>query len=345
MKPNVYFSERMDSRSIEDVFERALRDGLKVGRESRVAVKVHFGERGNTRFVSPGNLRPIIGSLRKINDNFFLTDANTLYRGMRLNATDHLKIAKEHGFDKLKTKIVIADGEKGDEEVDVEIGKTIFSKVKIAKAVAESDILIAVSHFKGHMLFSFGGAIKNIGMGCGSRAGKLEMHSKIKPSVGVNCIECGRCIEHCPVEAISDDGGKTRIDQEKCIGCAGCISVCESEAIDIPWHGATSRECMERCVEYAFGAMKEKQGLFVSFVNSITSDCDCMPDSRLIGDDVGIVSSTDPVACDQAAYDLALKKHNGRDIFKETHGMDGRHQLAYAERIGLGTRAYTLIEI
>ena len=345
MKPNVYFSERIDSRSIEDVFERALRDDVKIGRESRVAVKVHFGEKGNTRFVSPGNLQPIIGSLRKINGNFFLTDANTLYRGMRLNATDHLKIAKEHGFDRLKTKIIIADGEKGDEEVNVEIGKTIFSKVKIAKAVAESDVLIAVSHFKGHMLFSFGGAIKNIGMGCGSRAGKLEMHSKIKPSVSVNCVECGRCIEHCPVGAISDEGGKTRIDQEKCIGCAGCIAVCESEAIDIPWHGATSRECMERCVEYAFGAVREKERLFVTFIHRITSDCDCMPDSRLIGDDVGIVSSTDPVACDQAAYDLVLKKHNGRDIFKETHGMDGRHQLAYAERIGLGKRAYTLIEL
>jgi uncharacterized Fe-S center protein len=345
MKPKVYFSQRMDEAAIRALFERTLAEGAKIEKQSRVAVKVHFGERGNTRFVSPGQLRPIIESLRTLSGSVFLTDANTLYRGMRLNATDHLKIAKEHGFDKLKTKIVIADGEKGDEEVDVEIGKPIFPKVKIARAIAESDVVVAVSHFKGHMLFSFGAAIKNIGMGCGSRAGKLEMHSKIKPSVGANCVECGLCIEYCPVGAISDESGKTRIDQEKCIGCAGCIAVCESEAIDIPWHGATSRECMERCVEYAFGAMKGKQGLFVNFINNITSDCDCMPDSRLIGKDVGIVSSSDPVACDQAAYDLALKKHEGRDIFKAAHGVDGRHQLEYAERIGLGTRAYTLIEM
>jgi hypothetical protein len=345
MKPKVYFSRQFDVPVIAALFGRVLEDGVNIGQDSRVAVKVHFGEKGNTRFVSPENLRPIIDSLKKVSRRIFLTDANTLYRGMRLNAADHMTIAREHGFGSLRTEIVIADGEKGEEETEIEIGKNIFQKVKIARGIAEADALVAVSHFKGHMLFSFGGAIKNLGMGSGSRAGKLEMHSKIKPSVGANCIECGRCIEHCPVDAISDEGGKTRIDQELCIGCAGCIAVCESEAIEIPWHGATSRECMERCVEYAFGALKGKQGLFMTFINHITSDCDCMPDSRLIGQDVGIVSSRDPVACDQAAYDLVVKKHGGRDIFKEVTGVDGRHQLAYAEKIGLGFRSYTLVEI
>jgi hypothetical protein len=245
----------------------------------------------------------------------------------------------------LQAEIVIADGERGTEQVEVEIGKTIFSKVKIAKAIAEADAIVAVSHFKGHMVFSFGGAIKNIGMGCGSRAGKLEMHSKIKPSVKANCIECGQCIEQCPVGALSSENGKTRIDQERCIGCAGCIAVCESEAIEIPWDGTTSHECVERCVEYAFGAVKGKQRICVTFMNHITKHCDCMCDSRLIGEDVGIVSSVDPVACDQAAYDLVLKKHGGMDIFMEVTGIDGRHQLAYAERIGLGMRDYSLVEI
>ncbi len=345
MEPNVYFSERFDAGAIAALFASALKDGVRIEKDSRVAVKVHFGEKGNTGFVSPERLRPIIASLQKINRRYFLTDANTLYRGMRLNAADHLRIAKEHGFGALATEIVIADGEQGADDAEVEIGKKIFSSVKIARGIAEADAVIAVSHFKGHILFGFGGAIKNIGMGCGSRAGKLEMHSKIKPSVSAACIECGACIESCPAGAISDEDGKTRIDHEKCIGCAGCIAVCGSEAIEIPWHGATSRECMERCAEYAFGALKGKQCLFLTFINRITSDCDCMPDSRVIGEDVGVAASVDPVACDRAAYDLVLKKHGGRDIFKEATGVDGRHILDYAEQIGLGAKGYRLVRI
>lgn len=345
MKPKVYFSERFDPSAVAALFEHAIGDGVNIGAESRVAVKVHFGEEGNSRYVPPERIRPVLDSLRKVNRRHFLTDANTLYRGMRLNATDHLAIAKKHGFGSLPAQIVIADGERGDEEVEVEIGKNIFARVKIAKGIAEADAVIAVSHFKGHILFSFGGALKNVGMGCGSRAGKLEMHSKIKPAVGASCIECGQCIEICPVGALTDEGGKTRIDPERCIGCASCIAVCEQGAIDVPWHGASSRECMERCMEYAFGALQGKERAFVTFINDITSDCDCMPDSRIIGQDVGIVSSVDPVACDQAAYDLVLKKHGGRDIFKEATGTDGRHALAYAERIGLGRRDYRLVTI
>lgn len=323
----------------------ALQDGQKIEQNSRVAIKVHFGEEGNTRFVAPRYIEPIINSLKRINKRYFLTDANTLYRGMRLNATDHLAIAEQHGFGALQTPIIIADGERGKDEVEVEIGRNIFSKVKIAKAIAEADAVIAVSHFKGHMVFGFGGAVKNIGMGCGSRAGKLEMHSKITPAVKENCIECGQCIEQCPVGALNNQNGKTRIDPELCIGCAGCIAVCDIEAIEIPWDGTTSVECVERCAEYAFGALKDKPCVCLTFMQNITKHCDCMADSRLIGEDVGIVSSVDPVACDQAAYDLVLKRHGGRDIFKEIWKIDGRHQLAYAEQIGLGTRQYRLIEV
>ncbi|MFB3926427.1 MAG: DUF362 domain-containing protein [Syntrophales bacterium] len=345
MKPHVFFSERFDAGAIRTLFDRAC--GCENGdiRDSdRVAVKVHFGEKDNTRFVPPTAIQPVVTALKERNSDFFLTDANTLYRGMRMNATDHLKIAVEHGFGTLRTRIIIADGELGDEEEEIEIDKPIFRKVKIARQIARSDAVVAVSHFKGHILFGFGGAIKNLGMGCGSRAGKLEMHSKIKPSVGAGCLCCEQCIEICPVGAITFTGERAEINRERCIGCAKCIAVCENGAIEVPWAGATSREAQERCAEYAFGAVLGKKRICITFINNITSDCDCMHDSRIIGRDVGIVSSTDPVACDQAAYDLTVEK-NGRDIFRDVTGVDGTHLMKYGERIGLGRREYTLVKI
>ncbi len=342
MKPHVFFSERFDAACIRELFDRASGcENGDIGDSDRVAVKVHFGEKGNTRFVPPSSILPVISALKERNCDFFLTDANTLYRGMRLNATDHLRIAMEHGFGALGARIIIADGESGDEEKEVEINKPVFSKVKIARRIAESDALVVISHFKGHMLFSFGGAIKNLGMGCGSRAGKLEMHSKIRPSISAGCLACEHCIETCPADAIELKGKKAEINQERCIGCAKCIAVCENEMIEIPWAGATSREAQERCAEYAFGAAYGKKMVCMTFINNITSDCDCMQDTRIIGRDVGIVCSTDPVACEQAAYDLTIKK-NGKDIFRKVTGVDGTHIMEYCERIGMGSRQYTL---
>lgn len=340
MAARVYFSEKFDMDTIRELFSRALEDsGIGSG---KIAIKVHFGEKGNTRFVQPEQIRPIADILRLKSPDVFLTDANTLYRGMRLNARNHLQIAREHGFDKVGVPIVIADGEGGEDEKEVEINKKIFQKVKIAARIAEADAIVVVSHFKGHMLTSFGGALKNLGMGCGSRSGKLEMHSKIKPTVGEGCILCDQCVEVCPAGAINTEGDAAVIDHAKCIGCARCIAACDAEVISVPWEGATSREVIERCAEYAFGAANGKKIVCVNFINKIAKDCDCMGDSRIIGKDVGIAASADPIACEQASYDLALKRHSGRDIFKEAHGVDGRHMLEYAEAIGLGTRKYVL---
>ncbi|HPL64735.1 MAG TPA: DUF362 domain-containing protein [Syntrophales bacterium] len=345
MTAKVFFSQRFDVESIRTLFERACSAAavnIKAG--DRTAVKVHFGEEGNTRFVPPSSIRPVIEALEAVKAAPFLTDANTLYRGMRVNATDHMEIAARHGFKALGVPIIIADGERGEEETEIEIEKRIFRKVRIAARVAEADAIVPVSHFKGHILCGFGGAIKNLGMGCGSRAGKLEMHSKIRPSIGAGCLACGKCVENCPADAISLEGDQAEIIHERCIGCAECISVCETGAVEVPWAGATSREVQERCAEYAFGALSGKKCVCVTFINNITSDCDCMADSRLIGKDVGIVSSPDPVSCEQAAYDLVVKA-NGRDIFREATGADGRHILEYSEKIGLGTRDYELVRI
>jgi uncharacterized protein len=346
MKVPVYFSEKFNADKISRLFERALADtGGRIGKKDRIAVKLHFGEEGNTRFVSPENLRPILACLAKHNSNHFLTDANALYRGMRHNATDHLKIVQKHGFDKLGLPVVIADGERGEEEIEIDIPGKIFPKVRIARHIAEAGALVVVSHFKGHMLFGFGGAIKNLGMGCGSRAGKLAMHAAVKPSINDNCTVCGKCSEVCPADAILLSEDKATIDPDLCEGCATCIAVCEFDAVEIPWMALASSAVMERTAEYALGALSGKPCVCVTFINNLAKDCDCMADSELIGSDVGIVTSVDPVACEQAAFDLVRAKHGDVDIFKKATRIDGTHLLGYAESIGLGRRDYELVRL
>jgi len=344
MHSRVLFSERIDSSTIGALFEEALDDlPTSITSTDRAALKVHFGEEGNTRYVPPAHIRPVISSLQGHTRNVFLTDANTLYRGMRYNAADHRKIAQAHGFEDLGVPIVIADGEHGDDEVPVRIPGRIFQEVKIARAIAQAEAIVLISHFKGHVMFGFGGSIKNLGMGSGSRAGKMQMHSTIHPTVTAgNCMQCGACAGNCASGAITLADGMPVIDAALCTGCAKCIAVCAFGAIDVPWSGASSREVMARTAEYALGAGLGKKIICLTFIANITKDCDCMPDTRLIGHDVGLVAGIDPVACDQAAYDLVLQAHGHEDIFKKATRIAGVCQIEYAAAIGLGTRAYHL---
>ncbi len=339
----VYFSKEFSEDAIRTCFERAFADtGGAIGAKSRVAVKVHFGEEGNTHFVSPRNLKPILTSLKGRNGDHFLTDGNALYRGMRHNTSDHLEIARRHGFTTLGVPVVIADAEG---EKEVEIPGRIFKKVRISRQIAESDALVVVSHFKGHMLFGFGGVIKNLGMGSGSRAGKLEMHAVSKPFVGEGCTVCGKCAEVCPADAILVDADTAKIDPDACEGCATCISVCDANAVEIPWMELAVNSVMERTAEYALGARSGKPCVCITFMNHLAKDCDCMADTEIIGRDVGIVASADPVACEQAAFDLVREAHGGADIFRKAIRIDGTHILGYAEAIGLGARAYRLVAV
>lgn len=338
----VYFTKNFDENSIKKISSLLFKENDIL--KNKTAIKVHFGEKGNTRFVSPKYIKTILDQLE--NQDLFLTDTNTLYRGMRLNATDHKKIAKEHGFEEIGYPIVIADGEMGDDSVDVKINKPIFESVAIGKEISDAASMLVISHFKGHVLFGFGGAIKNLGMGCGARSAKLKMHSKVSPSVNQSeCISCKICLDNCAFDAISidEESQKAHIN-DNCIGCAKCISVCPKQAIQIPWSGNTSPEAQERCAEHAFGATKDKNCLYITFINNITKDCDCAKDSKIIGEDIGIVASTDPVACDKAAYDLILEHHKS-DIFKVETGVDGTIILDYSEKIGLGSKDYELINI
>lgn len=350
MRSKVYFTESFDDNVIRKLFEQLLEEKNKDNEEpvlnenKRVAIKVHFGEKGNTRFVQPSQIRPILTKLKEINNNHFLTDTNTLYRGSRLNEEDHLNLAKEHGFGELDTKIEIADGKLGEDDVSVEIKKEIFDKVRIGRKLAEADSIILISHFKGHVLFGYGGSLKNLSMGFGSRAGKLQMHSKVSPTIDEEkCVGCGVCVDNCSVDAIDIEAGKASIN-DKCIGCAKCISVCPHGAVNIPWHGASSEEAQKRAAEYAFGAVKDKQVFCVNFINNVTKDCDCLKDSEIIGKDIGIVASLDPVACDQACYDLC-EERNGTDVFKKNTGVDGRVLIDKSDNIGVGSKDYELIRL
>lgn len=346
-------------QKLERLFVKAGFDSL-VEPGDLVAIKVHFGEKGNTEFIRPQFARRVVDRVKRKKGRPFLTDANTLYVGSRANAADHLQTALENGFGYEVTgaPLVIADGLLGKDYVAAEINKRRFKEVRIASAIYHADALIAISHFKGHEATGFGGTLKNIGMGSGCRSGKQQMHSDVLPQVHEEkCEACGKCRNWCPAKAITVE--KTaRIDDNLCIGCGECTVTCPNGAIRIEWK--TEPDIIqEKIAEYALGAVQNKEGKvgFINFVMGVTPDCDCCSWSDLpVVSDVGILASKDPVALDQASLDLVTAQtavpgsrlgtsHRGENKFLAMHGVDGTVQLAHGEAIGLGSRDYTLIEV
>jgi uncharacterized Fe-S center protein len=325
-----------------------------------VAVKLHFGEMGNAAFIRPIYLRKIIENVKAAGGFPFLTDANTLYAGTRSDSPHHITTAIQNGFAYavVEAPVIIADGLRGRSETAVPIDLKNFDTAYIGTEIVEADALIAVAHFKGHELSGFGGTIKNLGMGCASRRGKMAQHSTLSPKVKPKlCIGCGECEEHCAQGAIAVVDEKAIIDAEKCIGCGECILVCAQEAIQIQWNQSIP-VFMENMVEYTVGVLKgkENKSLFINFITNVSPACDCYPmnDAPLVRD-IGILASRDPVAIDQAAVDLinrepaladsCLKTNTGpgEDKFQGVYPkVDWRLQLEYAEKIGLGSRTYTL---
>ncbi|MFC1703811.1 DUF362 domain-containing protein [Candidatus Omnitrophota bacterium] len=323
-------------------------DSFKDG--SLVAIKLHFGEEGNAGFVSPKHIGTLVNALYKKGGKAFLTDTNALYKGKRTNATEHLRLAYEHGFipENVAAPVIIADGLKGDEYREVKLQRGALKIAYVASAIHKADALVVVSHFKGHIMTGFGGALKNLGMGCAARRGKLVQHGGVAPIVvQEKCIACQRCVEVCPVSAIAMVTEKAKIDPKICIGCASCIAVCPVAAIDLEWlKGA--EVISKRVAEYASAAVdgKKETCVYINFATKITKECDCLAkDDPKICPDIGIFMSTDPVAIDQACVD-AVNKVSGKDLFREQHpGPDWQIQLSHAQEMGLGSCDYELIEV
>jgi len=311
------------------------------------AVKLHFGEKGNTAFIRPIYLRKIVEEITSLKAKPFLTDTNTLYVGSRSNAVDHLQTAIANGFahSVVGAPIVIADGLRGESLVRVPVGGRICQEVAIGEEISRADAMVVVSHFKGHEITGFGGTLKNLGMGCAARTGKLAQHSTVGPVVQPSgCTGCEACVAYCPADAIKIVDRKAVISSKDCIGCADCMVVCPEHTIQVNWNEA-SPLVQQKMVDHALGAVAGKKGamLFISFIMQVSPVCDCYNFSdKAIAPDLGIMASKDPVALDQACMDLIIKTM-GRDPFKETHPtVDWTIQLSYAEEVGLGTRNYTL---
>ena len=352
---------------IERVGTAVERAGLTavIDEGDKVAIKVHFGEKGNTGFVSPLYIREIVRLVKEAGGKPFLTDANTLYSGMRDNAVDHLTCAIQNGFSyaTVEAPLIIADGLSGREGEDVEIsGTKHFDSVRIGSAAVHADAMIVVSHVKGHGEAGFGGAFKNVGMGLGARSAKQRMHSAIKPHVDQDkCTRCKRCSQWCPVHCIdmgAIHNGKAFIREEECIGCGECVAACAYGAIKVNWD-TNSSDFQEKIVEHTLGALKgkERKTIYVNFLTNITPECDCWSFSdAAIVPDIGILASRDIVAIDQASYDKVTKATGnalsvaegmkaGTDKFLAMHNVDVNVTMHYAEELGMGTRQYVLKEI
>jgi uncharacterized Fe-S center protein len=377
MKSNVFFADLKagSGKTLFDKLDTLLdRTDLKgkIREKGFVAIKLHFGEKGNTAFVRPIFLRKIVDRVKQCQGKPFLTDTNTLYRGMRQEAISNLINANQNGFtySVVDAPILIADGLRGNSAIKIRIDKPIFKTVSIAHEIYMADVLISVAHFKGHELSGFGGTLKNLGMGCASREGKLNQHSNISPKVkGKNCKGCELCLTMCAYEAISMHPSKAEIegkhmvafiDPGKCIGCGECIFSCPTGSIQVQWN-ETIPIFQKKMVEHAYGAVQKKKGrvLYLNFLTQISPACDCYGYSDTpIVNDIGILSSEDPVAIDQASVDLVngevgnrsskLSKNwePGQDKFRAVYPeVDWNIQLAYGEEIGLGRRDYELIRI
>ena len=370
-KAKVYFTD-FKATGQENLLQKLHRLMKKAGIENinfqdkYTAIKIHFGEYGNLAFLRPNYARVVADYVKELGGKPYLTDCNTLYVGSRKNALDHLETAYVNGFSPYQTgcHVLIGDGLKGTDETLVPINGEYVKEAKIGSAIMDADVFISLTHFKGHEMAGFGGALKNIGMGCGSRAGKMEQHCDGKPFVKEEyCVGCGACKKICAHDAPSITNKKASIDLNKCVGCGRCLAVCPKDAIDARFSDAIAM-LNYKMAEYALAVCKDRPCFHISLICDVSPNCDCHAENDIpIVPNVGMLASFDPVALDKACADLCnaqtpvahsiladnLEEHDHKaegDHFYMTHP-DAEWQtcVAHAVKIGLGTDQYELITI
>jgi len=315
-----------------------------------VALKIHFGEKKNTTHVSPDYVLPIAEKIKKKGGKPFLTDTNVLYKSSRSDAVSHLLLAYDHGFtiDRCGAPVIITDGLRGSNEIEVEINGKLFNKVSIATEAITSNALFVITHVTGHMGTGLGGAIKNLGMGLASRKGKLRQHSSVKPwIVATQCTACQECIRWCPEGAIELIENAAVIQKKRCIGCGECVTVCRFNAVKYNWQ-TSNDELQRKIAEHALGATIHKKNKLVcfNFLVSVTKDCDCVGQvQQPIFPDIGVLAGRDPVAIDKASLDLIHRFTGNKLVAQSYPNIDETIQLVHGQEIGLGSMDYQLIEI
>ena len=334
-----------------------------------VAIKMHFGELGNISYLRPNYARAVVEVVKELGGKPFLTDCNTMYPGSRKNALEHLECAWENGFTPLTVgcPILIGDGLKGTDDVAVPVaGGEYVKEARIGRAIMDADVFISLTHFKGHEMTGFGGTIKNIGMGCGSRAGKKEQHSSGKPHIEPNaCRGCRKCQRECANGGLVFDEAsrKMHVNQENCVGCGRCLGACNFDAIEFDNDDANALlNC--RMAEYTKAVVDGRPGFHISLIVDVSPNCDCHCENDApILPNLGMLASFDPLALDQACVDLCmqaspmansqladnLKKPGfadwGDPFTNSTPESEWRSCLEHAEKIGLGSREYELIRL
>ncbi|MCQ2552923.1 MAG: DUF362 domain-containing protein [Clostridia bacterium] len=328
-----------------------------------VAVKIHFGEWGNVSFIRHQYSKILADYLKAQGAKVFFTDANTLYPGYRGNAVDHLHCATLNGFNELTlgAPVIIADGLRGTDEREIPVeGAKHVKTAKIGAAIAEADVLITMTHCKGHVEAGYGGVLKNIGMGSGSKRGKMEMHNSGTPGINTKaCIGCGMCVRHCANDGVSIIDKKAVINEDKCLGCGYCIAYCPKNAIKCKWNQAHP-VLTEKIAEYTKAAIGEKPTYHFAFVNDVQGGCDCAgAHGEVLVPDVGMFAGADAIAVDQACIDAinkapvnpngkaaACQHEHDHDVFMVVHpSTDYMAGLVHGENIGIGTREYELVTI